>query len=237
MSMPREIKMQPDWLALLASEFDEDYMRDLSTFLRERRRAGVTIYPPADKIFSAFWATPPQNVRVVILGQDPYHNPGQAHGLCFSVNPGVPVPPSLANIYRELQRDLGFGIPAHGYLMPWAERGVLLLNSVLTVERNQPAAHQGKGWERFTDRVVSILSQSDDPLVFMLWGAQAQKKGRTIDAGRHCILKAPHPSPLSAHRGFLGCGHFSAANAFLTQQGVSPIDWALPPSPALPQTA
>jgi uracil-DNA glycosylase len=165
---------------------------------------------------------------VVILGQDPYHNPGQAHGLCFSVNPGVPVPPSLANVYKELHRDIGFAIPGHGYLLPWARRGVLLLNSVLTVEHNQPGAHQGKGWERFTDRVISLLADADKPLVFLLWGAQAQKKGRAIDPERHCVLSAPHPSPLSAHRGFIGCGHFSAANAFLVQRGLAAIDWSLP---------
>jgi uracil-DNA glycosylase len=170
-------------------------------------------------------------VRVVILGQDPYHNPGQAHGLCFSVNPGVPVPPSLANIYRELASDLGAAIPAHGDLRAWAERGVLLLNSVLTVEQNCPGSHQGKGWERFTDRVVETLNERAQPMVFMLWGAQAQKKGRAIDRGRHLVLTAPHPSPLSAHRGFLGCGHFSAANRFLEDRGMGAQDWSLPGSP------
>jgi uracil-DNA glycosylase len=203
-------------------------MRELSAFLRQRRREGATLYPPPREMFTAFWATPPQDVRVVILGQDPYHNPGQAHGLCFSVNPGVAVPPSLANVYKELHRDIGFTIPGHGYLMPWAQRGVLLLNSVLTVEKNQPGSHQGKGWERFTDRVISLLADTETPLVFMLWGAHAQKKGRAIDPRRHCLLTAPHPSPLSAHRGFIGCGHFTAANAFLAARGLAPIDWSLP---------
>ena len=223
--------MQPEWLELLQQEFESDYMRALSQFLRQRRAAGVVVYPPSADIFHAFWATPPSQVRVVILGQDPYHNPGQAHGLCFSVNPGVPVPPSLANIYRELHADLGAAIPSHGHLAAWAERGVLLLNSVLTVEQNQPGSHRGKGWERFTDRVVSILSAGDRPLVFLLWGGYAQKKGAGINRDRHCVLTAPHPSPLSAHRGFLGCGHFSAANAFLEERGLKPMDWSLPANP------
>ena len=228
-SQRREVKLQPDWLALLGTEFEQPYMRALSAFLRDRRAAGAEIYPPPGLIFNAFWQTPPQAVKVVILGQDPYHNPGQAHGLCFSVNRGVPVPPSLANIFRELHRDLGIAIPRHGCLQHWAEQGVLLLNTVLTVERNRPGAHQGKGWETFTDRVVATLNASETPRVFLLWGSQAQKKGRNIDAGRHCVLRAPHPSPLSAHRGFLGCGHFSAANAFLIGRGMAPVDWTLPP--------
>lgn len=224
----RDPHIQKEWLTLLASEFESDYMHELSAFLRQRRRDGVALYPPPGQIFSAFKATPPQNVRVVILGQDPYHNPGQAHGLCFSVNPGVSVPPSLGNIFRELQRDLGIDEPDHGCLNAWAGQGVLLINSVLTVEHNQPGCHQGKGWERFTDRVVELLSAGERPLVFMLWGAQAQKKGRAIDASRHCVLKAPHPSPLSAYRGFIGCGHFGLANEFLRSKGFAPIDWALP---------
>jgi uracil-DNA glycosylase len=224
----REVKMQADWLALLRDEFDSDYMRELSRFLRERRAEGAVIYPPATDIFRAFWSTPPQRVRVVVVGQDPYHNPGQAHGLCFSVNPGVPVPPSLGNIYRELHRDLGLPVPTHGCLQAWADRGVLLMNSVLTVERNRPGAHQGKGWERFTDRVIAVLSAAERPLVFLLWGSYAQKKGARIDRERHCVLTAPHPSPLSAHRGFLGCGHFSTANAFLESRGLESMDWSLP---------
>lgn len=223
----RPVRLQQDWLALLEAEFEAHYMQSLSEFLRERREAGAQLYPPASQIFSAFDATPPQRVRAVILGQDPYHNPGQAHGMCFSVNPGVAVPPSLANIYRELHRDLQLPIPDHGCLLPWAERGVLLLNSVLTVERGSPGCHQGKGWERFTNRVIELLAERDTPLIFMLWGAQAQKKGRSIDAARHCVLKAPHPSPLSAHRGFIGCGHFGLANQFLEERGSAPIDWRL----------
>jgi uracil-DNA glycosylase len=225
------VNLRPQWLALLGSEFSEDYMRVLFRFLEERRRAGAEIYPEPSSIFAALDNTPPQDVRVVILGQDPYHNPGQAHGLCFSVSPGVRVPPSLGNIYRELSRDLGVVAPAHGCLRDWAERGVLLLNSVLTVERGCPGSHQRKGWERFTDRVVQVLSEEQRPCVFMLWGAQAQKKGRAIDRRRHLVLAAPHPSPLSAHRGFIGCGHFSLANRFLLQQGVAPVDWQLPEQP------
>ena len=166
---------------------------------------------------------------MVILGQDPYHGPGQAHGLCFSVRPGVAIPPSLQNIYKELQRDVGIASPGHGNLTAWADQGVLLLNSVLTVAANRAAAHQGKGWETFTDRVVELVNRERDSVVFMLWGSYAQRKGAVIDSQRHCVLKAPHPSPLSAHRGFIGCGHFSAANAYLAEHGQAPIDWALPP--------
>lgn len=224
----RTVQLQEDWLALLKDEFDLDYMRDLSVFLRERKRAGAQVYPPSSEIFSAFAATPPQDVDVVILGQDPYHGPGQAHGLCFSVQPGIATPPSLANIFRELHDDLAVATPDHGCLRPWASRGVLLLNAVLTVERGQAGAHQGRGWERFTDRVIELLAGGERPLVFMLWGAQAQRKGQQIDASRHCVLRAPHPSPLSAHRGFLGCRHFSAANRLLTDAGRDAIDWTLP---------
>ncbi|MEM8941177.1 MAG: uracil-DNA glycosylase [Pseudomonadota bacterium] len=221
------MKIQGDWLALLQDEFNTERMRELSEFLRARRAAGARIYPPPSEIFAAFEATPPAAVRVVVLGQDPYHNPGQAHGLCFSVNRGVPVPPSLLNIYRELHSDIGCRAPDHGDLRHWANQGVLLLNSVLTVEHNQPASHQGRGWEQFTDAVVNAVNTGAEPVVFMLWGAQAQKKGRTIDANRHLVLRAPHPSPLSAHRGFLGCRHFSAANEFLREHGRDPIDWQL----------
>ncbi|MEE4278037.1 MAG: uracil-DNA glycosylase [Halieaceae bacterium] len=223
------MNLQADWLALLQEEFSAAYMRELALFLRERKRAGAELFPPSPQIFAAFDATPPQAVKAVILGQDPYHGPRQAHGLCFSVNPGIQVPPSLANIFRELEADLGLPPPDHGCLLPWAKRGVLLLNSVLTVERGEAGAHQGRGWERFTDRVIECLAQADEPVVFMLWGAQAQRKGQRIDGARHCILRAPHPSPLSAHRGFLGCGHFSAANRWLESVGRSPIDWSLPP--------
>ena len=170
---------------------------------------------------------------MVILGQDPYHGPGQAHSLCFSVLPGVAVPPSLDNIFKEIQRDLGIARPDHGCLTPWAERGVLLLNAVLTVEDGRAGAHQGKGWEGFTDHVVDVLNRERDGLVFLLWGSYAQAKGKMIDAGRHRVLKAPHPSPLSAHRGYIGCGHFSAANAYLARNGQAPIDWSLPPRASL----
>ncbi|MEM6483875.1 MAG: uracil-DNA glycosylase [Pseudomonadota bacterium] len=219
--------MHADWLALLKDEFDTQRMRELSEFLRTRRAAGVRIYPPPNEIFAAFEATPPATVQVVVLGQDPYHNPGQAHGLCFSVNRGVAVPPSLANIYRELHSDLGFCPPDHGDLRHWAQQGVLLINSVLTVEHNQPASHQGRGWEQFTDAVINAVNAGPEPVVFMLWGSHAQKKGRTIDEARHLVLRAPHPSPLSAHRGFFGCRHFSAANEYLTKHGRNPIDWQL----------
>lgn len=225
----RRVKLQPDWLALLADEFSQAYMQELSRFLRTRRAAGAAVYPPPRDIFRAFWETPPQSAKVVILGQDPYHGPGQAHGLSFSVAPQVPIPPSLNNIFKELAADLGLHRPDHGCLIPWARRGVMLLNAVLTVERGQAGAHQGQGWERFTDRVVDCLNRSEAPLVFLLWGSHAQKKGAQIDSSRHCVLRAPHPSPLSAHRGFLGCRHFSAANRWLAEQGVEPVDWCLPP--------
>ena len=225
----REIHLEPGWLALLRDEFEQPYMRDLSAFLRERRRAGVQIFPPAPELFNAFWYTPPERVAVVILGQDPYHGPGQAHGLCFSVRPRVPLPPSLRNIYRELESDLAIPPAAHGSLVAWARRGVLLLNSVLSVEQGRAGAHQGRGWERFTDRVIALLNAEVRGLVFMLWGSYAQKKGAQIDGRRHCVLRAPHPSPLSAHRGFFGCRHFSRANDWLASRGTGPVDWQLPP--------
>lgn len=223
-----EINLQADWLALLEDEFSLPYMQSLFAFLRRERAAGTAVYPPDSLIFNAFRQTPPEAVKVVILGQDPYHNPGQAHGLSFSVARGVAPPPSLKNIFRELHDDLAVDIPAHGCLERWAQRGVLLLNSVLTVEGGRPGAHQNKGWETFTDRVVRVLNESRKPRVFLLWGAQAQKKGRAIDTDRHCVLRAPHPSPLSAYRGFLGCRHFSTANAYLTARGELPVDWSLP---------
>ena len=224
----REVKLQADWLSLVRDEFTQVYMQELSRFLRERRAAGADLYPPARDMFRAFWETPPDAVKVVILGQDPYHGPGQAHGLSFSVRPGVPIPPSLNNIYRELGDDLGVARADHGCLLPWARRGVLLLNAVLSVERGQAGSHQGRGWERFTDRVVECLNASESPRVFLLWGSQAQKKGAQIDPHRHCVLRAPHPSPLSAHRGFFGCRHFSQANAWLVAQDREPVDWRLP---------
>ncbi len=203
-------------------------MQALRGFLVEQARAGKTIYPPAGKIFAALDATPFDQVKVVILGQDPYHGPGQAHGLCFSVLPGVAVPPSLQNIYKEIQADLGIAAPDHGCLLPWAQRGVLLLNAVLTVERGRAGAHQGKGWEEFTDQIVRLLGQQREGLVFMLWGSYAQAKGKILDGRRHLILRSTHPSPLSAHRGFLGCRHFSKANDYLRRRGAEPVDWSLP---------
>ncbi|MEQ8263031.1 uracil-DNA glycosylase [Pseudohaliea sp.] len=224
----REVRLEPGWLRLLGDEFEQPYMRALSSFLRERRCAGATVFPPGPELFNAFWYTPPERVSVVILGQDPYHGPGQAHGLCFSVRPQVPLPPSLRNIYQELEADLGIAPAVHGSLVAWARRGVLLLNSVLSVEQGRAGAHQGKGWERFTDRVVSLLDAEERGLVFMLWGSYAQKKGAQIDGRRHCVLRAPHPSPLSAHRGFIGCRHFSRANDWLAARGAAPVDWQLP---------
>ncbi|MGO1541560.1 MAG: uracil-DNA glycosylase [Luteimonas sp.] len=223
------IKLEPSWKARVGDYLLRPQMRELSAFLRERAAAGARIFPPARNIFAAFDATPFDAVKVVILGQDPYHGPGQAHGLCFSVQPDVPVPPSLQNMYKELGRDLGIARPDHGYLMSWAEQGVLLLNAVLTVEQGRAGAHQGKGWEEFTDHVVQVLDREREGLVFMLWGSYAQKKGRIVDARRHRVLRTTHPSPLSAHRGFLGSGHFSAANEYLQRRGLAPIDWSLPP--------
>ena len=228
MSEGRELRLEPSWKARVGDWFARDDMQALSAFLRERRAAGARIHPGPADIFAAFDATPFDEVKVVILGQDPYHGPGQAHGLCFSVLPGVPVPPSLINIYKELAADTGFVRPDHGYLMPWARQGVLLLNSVLTVEEGRAGSHQGKGWEGFTDHVVDVLNREREGLVFLLWGSYAQAKGRVIDTRRHRVLRAPHPSPLSAHRGFLGCGHFSAANEYLARRGGCLIDWAIP---------
>ena len=227
------VRLEPSWKTRVGDWLARDDMRLLSAFLRQRKAAGVTIYPPGADIFAAFDATPFDAVKVVILGQDPYHGPGQAHGLCFSVRSGVPVPPSLDNIYKELARDTGFQRPAHGCLLPWAQQGVLLLNSVLTVEAGRAGAHAGKGWEGFTDHIVEVLNREREHLVFLLWGSYAQAKGKVIDTQRHRVLRAPHPSPLSAHRGFIGCGHFSAANQYLVRTGQAPVDWALPPASAL----
>lgn len=227
------LKLEASWKARVGDHFDRPEMQRLGEFLRAEKHAGKTIFPPGAEIFAALDATPFDAVKVVILGQDPYHGPGQAHGLCFSVRPGVPVPPSLVNIFSEIQNDLGIARPDHGCLVPWAQRGVLLLNSVLTVQSGLAGSHQGKGWEAFTDRVVDELNRGRDGLVFLLWGAYAQAKGKRIDASRHCVLQAPHPSPLSAHRGFLGCRHFSKANQYLDAQGQAPIDWSLPSRSAL----
>ena len=223
------VRLHPSWKARLAEPLSSPQMQVLRAFLLQQREKGVRMYPPASQIFAALDTTPFEDVKVVILGQDPYHGPGQAHGLSFSVPPGVPVPPSLANIFAEIKRDLGHEPPDHGCLQAWAERGVLLLNAVLTVEAGRAGAHQGKGWEGFTDAVIHCLSSEREGLVFMLWGSYAQAKGRIIDRNRHAILKAPHPSPLSAYRGFIGCGHFSAANRYLQGAGGTPIDWSLTP--------
>ncbi len=237
------VRLEPSWKARVGDYLQRDEMQTLSRFLRERKLAGARLYPPGPQIFAAFDATPFDAVKVVLLGQDPYHGPGQAHGLCFSVPPGVAVPPSLDNIFKERQRDLGLVRPDHGYLLPWARQGVLLLNAVLTVEDGRAGAHAGKGWEGFTDHVVEVLNREREGLVFLLWGSYAQKKGAVIDPRRHRVLKAPHPSPLSAHRGFLGCGHFSAVNEYLGRRGLAPIDWALPARadlswrPAVPTSA
>ncbi|RZA15304.1 MAG: uracil-DNA glycosylase [Lysobacteraceae bacterium] len=222
------LRLEPSWKERIGDWFAREDMQQLSAFLRQRRAAGATVFPPGPQIFAAFDATPFDAVKVVILGQDPYHGPGQAHGLCFSVMPGVAVPPSLVNIYKELARDTHVQPPGHGCLLPWARRGVLLLNSVLTVEAGQPGSHQGRGWEGFTDHVVEVLNSQREGLVFLLWGSYAQAKGKVIDARRHRVLKAPHPSPLSAHRGFLGCGHFSATNDYLARNGKERVDWSLP---------
>jgi uracil-DNA glycosylase len=227
-----EVRLEESWRRRLLPEFSQDYMQQLRAFLKQEKQAGKEVYPPGAQIFSALNSTPFDKVSVVILGQDPYHNPGQAHGLCFSVQPGVDPPPSLVNIYKELQRDTGFVPPAHGCLTHWAEQGVLLLNATLTVERSKAASHAGKGWERFTDRIVALLNEEREGLVFLLWGSHAQKKGQHIDRSKHLVLECPHPSPLSAHRGFLGCGHFSKTNAWLQQHGRPSIDWQLPHVPA-----
>lgn len=229
---PQErIKLEPGWRQCLRSEFEQPYMQELRKFLSQRKKAGAEIYPSSAQMFNAFNATPFEQVKVVMLGQDPYHGEGQAHGLCFSVQPGVPVPPSLRNIYAELQTDLGLEAPAHGYLQPWAGRGVFLLNSVLTVEKGDAGAHQGKGWERFTDAAVRALAEQREGVVFMLWGGYAQKKGQFIDRNKHCVLRTSHPSPLSSYRGFLGCQHFSKANAWLEEKGLGAVDWSLPATP------
>jgi uracil-DNA glycosylase len=222
------VQLHESWLAKLQPEFDAPYMVALKQFLLDEREAGKRIFPRAGDWFHALNATPIENVRVVILGQDPYHGEGQAHGLCFSVQPGVPPPPSLVNIYKEMKTDLGFDPPRHGHLESWAQQGVLLLNSVLTVQAGLAGSHQGKGWERFTDAVIREVDALPRPVVFILWGSYAQKKASFVDATRHLVLKSVHPSPLSAYNGFFGSKPFSKTNDFLIAQGQAPIDWALP---------
>ncbi len=218
------VRIEESWRQVLQPEFDKPYFELLTDFVRHAYQTRQC-FPPAAQIFRAFDLCPFNQVRVVIIGQDPYHDIGQAHGLCFSVKQGVPVPPSLENIYRELNRDIGKPIPTAGDLTPWAEQGVLLLNATLTVEAHHAGSHQGKGWEELTDAAIEALNQHRNNLVFMLWGAYAQRKGQFIDRKRHLVLTAPHPSPLSAYRGFIGCGHFSAANNYLIQHGQQPINW------------
>lgn len=229
------IKLEAGWKAALQSEFDAPYMESLRQFLVTERAQGRRIFPKGSEWFRALDLTPFDTVRVVILGQDPYHGIGQAHGLCFSVQPGVKPPPSLVNIYKELNSDLGLARPTHGFLEHWAQQGVLLLNSVLTVEMGKAASHQGRGWETFTDAIIAAVNARETPVVFLLWGNYAQKKAAFVDSidkgGRHLVLKSAHPSPLSAHNGFMGCKHFSQTNAFLESRGLAPIDWSLPDLP------
>ena len=228
MSQDHRLKLEESWKAALRDEFAQPYMRELGEFLRREKAAGKVINPPGPLIFNALDSPPLDQVRVVILGQDPYHGPGQAPGLCFSVQPGVAPPPSLQNIYKELKRDLNLEIPRHGYLQHWADQGVLMLNTSLTVEQGRAGSHAKMGWQRLTDRIIEIVSEQRANIVFMLWGAHAQSKAKLIDPTRHLLLKSVHPSPLSAHRGFIGNGHFSRANQFLRQHGLEPIDWQLP---------
>ena len=214
------------WHEVIGREKEQDYFTQTMAYVAEARESGTVVFPPAEDVFNAFRFTELSDVKVVILGQDPYHGPNQAHGLCFSVLPGIKTPPSLVNMYKELAQDIeGFSIPNHGYLKSWADQGVLLLNTVLTVEQGNAHSHAHLGWETFTDRVIEAVNAHTDGVVFLLWGAHARKKGRVIDRARHHVLEAPHPSPLSAHRGFLGCGHFSQTNQFLSEQGKTPIDW------------
>ncbi len=231
MSNTAQATQAATWTDVLAGEREQQYFRDLLEFVEGERRSGKTIYPKNSEIFNALACTPFDSVKVVILGQDPYHGPNQAHGLCFSVRPPTAAPPSLLNIFQELESDVGVKRPSHGCLESWAKQGVLLLNAVLTVEEGNPGSHALRGWERFTDRVVKEINERREHVVFMLWGAYAQKKGAHVDRSKHLVLEAPHPSPLSAHRGFLGCKHFSQSNAYLAQQGLATIDWRLPENP------
>lgn len=217
------------WESIINDEREKEYFQSVLTFVEQQRNSGKTIYPPQEQVFSAFDRTPFESVRVVILGQDPYHGANQAHGLAFSVLPGVKIPPSLRNMYKELAQDIeGFEIPSHGYLDTWASQGVLMLNTVLTVEEAKAHSHAKCGWETFTDTIIAELNQRSEPIIFLLWGAHAQKKGQAIDADKHHVLVAPHPSPLSARRGFFGCEHFSMTNELLSSINQQPIDWTLP---------
>ena len=218
---------QNDWTEWLRREWQEPYFRTLASFIHDEYEKGP-VYPPKQQVFTAFEACSLSDIRVVILGQDPYHQKGQAHGLCFSVNPGCAIPPSLQNIYRELQNELGCYIPNNGYLMPWAEQGVFLLNTVMTVRDSSPRSHAGRGWETFTDHAIERINRECGHTVFLLWGRDARSKAKMIDRSRHLVLEAPHPSPLSAYNGFFGCGHFRKANEFLQECGIRPVDWQIP---------
>jgi len=226
--MTTQVKLDDSWKIPLADMFASPTMASLKSFLQSEKQAGKIIFPKGSEYFHALDMVPLGSVKVVILGQDPYHGDRQAHGLCFSVQRGVAPPPSLVNIYKELETDLGLPRPKHGFLDHWARQGVLLLNSVLTVERGLAASHHGKGWEQFTDKVIRLVNDQPTPVVFLLWGNYAQKKATFVDPSRHLVLKSVHPSPLSAHNGFFGCRHFSKANAFLESHGLAPIDWSLP---------
>lgn len=219
-----QVKIEKSWQEVLQTEFDKPYFENLVGFVKQEY-ASNTIFPPAGQIFNAFNTCPFNNVKVVILGQDPYHGPGQAHGLCFSVNDGIQFPPSLQNIFKEITSDLGIPAPKTGNLTRWAEQGVLLLNATLTVRASQAGSHQGKGWEEFTDAVIKTISEKAENVVFILWGSYAIKKKSLINPSKHCILTAPHPSPLSSYRGFFGCKHFSQTNTYLTSKGKTPIEW------------
>lgn len=228
MPSQRPVKLHPSWLRVLGEEFDKPYMQALREFLIEEKRLGKVVHPASDNWFAAFDKTPFDQVRVVILGQDPYHGVGQAHGLCFSVPPALKVPPSLVNIFKELESDLGIPPAGHGCLEAWAKQGVLLLNATLTVISGEAGSHQNRGWETLTDRVIEVLNDQRDGLVFLLWGSYAQKKGAFIDQQKHLVVRSPHPSPLSAHRGFFGSRPFSKTNAYLLSRGLPAIDWRLP---------
>jgi uracil-DNA glycosylase len=223
------IQLHEEWFALLSNEFEQPYMHQLRAFIQKQLQQKKTIYPHGKEFFSALNETPFSKVKVVIVGQDPYHGPQQAHGMSFSVRPGILPPPSLQNIFKEINRDLHLPIPHHGYLLHWARQGVLLLNAVLSVEAYKANSHQHQGWELFTDAIIRTLNEKRRHLVFLLWGKAAQEKGQSIHPQNHLILKSVHPSPLSAYRGFLGCGHFSKTNHYLQSLGYSPIDWSLPP--------
>lgn len=220
------ININEEWKNALSEEFDKPYFKTLWEQVLEEYSTNE-IFPPIEDVFNAFNYTPLSKVKCVIIGQDPYHNVGQAHGLCFSVKPGVAIPPSLVNIYKELHDDIGFEIPDNGYLEKWAKQGVLMLNTVLTVRAHEANSHKGMGWEKFTDAVIKVLNEQDRPIVYLLWGAPAQKKAAKVDNPKHLLLKAPHPSPLSSYRGFFGCKHFSKANEFLSEKGLEVIDWSL----------